>query len=130
QRNQGPRDDDSRNNRRRRGRGRGRDRVREDREPADEDEVREDEELSPVGGIVDIMDNYAFVRTTGYLPSKQDVYVSMNQIKKYHLRKGDAISGTVRPPRPSERGQRQKFNALATVEKVNGLPPEEGKLRP
>ncbi len=129
--------DDERGRRRRgRGRGRGRDggndRVNNNgpRDSYEDDDVREDEELSPVGGIVDINDSYAFIRTTGYLPGKSDVYVSMNQVRKYGLRKGDAISGTVRPPRPGERGQRQKFNALATVEKVNGLDPEAAKDRP
>ncbi len=132
-------DDDERGGRRRRGRGRGRGRGR-DRDDNqggqqgggqqyDEDDAREDEELSPVGGIVDVLDNYAFVRTTGYLPGKTDVYVSMNQIKKYGLRKGDAILGAVRPPRPGERGQRQKFNALARVDQVNGMTPEDAKKR-
>ncbi|WP_228375085.1 transcription termination factor Rho [Demequina iriomotensis] len=129
-------DDDERGGRRRRGRGRGRGRGRDGVEPTvqtpqhDEDDVRDDEELTPVGGIVDILDNYAFIRTTGYLPGKSDVYVSMNQIKKYGLRKGDAITGTVRPPRPGERGQRQKFNALAGVDKVNGLAADEARNRP
>ena len=122
--------------RRRRGRGRGRNRneVGNENGPRDsyddDDDVRDDEELSPVGGIVDVLDSYAFVRTTGYLPGKSDVYVSMNQVRKYGLRKGDAISGTVRPPRPGERGQRQKFNALAHVDKVNGLEPTAAKDRP
>jgi len=122
--------------RRRRGRGRGRNRneVGNDSGPRDsyddDDDIRDDEELSPVGGIVDVLDSYAFVRTTGYLPGKSDVYVSMNQVRKYGLRKGDAISGTVRPPRPGERGQRQKFNALAHVDKVNGLEPTAAKDRP
>jgi len=132
-------DDDERGGRRRRGRGRGRNRNRDEREGGsqgggqgvrqDEDEVREDEELSPVGGIVDVLDNYAFIRTTGYMAGKSDVYVSMNQVKKYGLRKGDAITGTVRPPRPGERGQRQKFNALAAVDTVNGVSPEEARSR-
>ncbi|WP_296666916.1 transcription termination factor Rho [Demequina sp.] len=133
-------DDDERGGRRRRGRGRGRGRGRDGLPnegggvavpvQLDDDDVRDDEELTPVGGIVDILDNYAFIRTTGYLPGKSDVYVSMNQIKKYNLRKGDAITGTVRPPRPGERGQRQKFNALASVEQVNGMGPEEARTRP
>ncbi|MFW2513186.1 transcription termination factor Rho [Demequina sp. SO4-13] len=132
-------DDDERGGRRRRGRGRGRGRNRDERpergggnEPQarpDEDDARDDEELSPVGGIVDVLDSYAFIRTTGYLAGKSDVYVSMNQVRKYGLRKGDAMTGTVRPPRPGERGQRQKFNALATVETVNGVSPEEAKSR-
>ncbi|WP_084631853.1 transcription termination factor Rho [Demequina aestuarii] len=135
-------DDDERGGRRRRGRGRGRGRNRDERggsttggasnEPQgrfDEDDARDDEELSPVGGIVDVLDSYAFIRTTGYLAGKSDVYVSMNQVRKYGLRKGDAMTGTVRPPRPGERGQRQKFNALATVDTVNGVSPEEAKTR-
>nr|WP_062524813.1 transcription termination factor Rho [Demequina rhizosphaerae] len=140
QRQQQAQDDDERGSRRRRGRGRGRGRGRErdvvegatgaPTQQLDDDDIRDDEELTPVGGIVDILDNYAFIRTTGYLPGKSDVYVSMNQIKKYGLRKGDAITGTVRPPRPGERGQRQKFNALAGVDKVNGQSPDEARHRP
>ncbi|MDN4479129.1 transcription termination factor Rho [Demequina sp. SYSU T00039] len=131
-------DDDERGGRRRRGRGRGRNRGRErdgaegtaPQQQVDEDDVFDDEEVTPVGGIVDILDNYAFIRTTGYLPGKSDVYVSMNQIKKYGLRKGDAITGTVRPPRPGERGQRQKFSALAGVDTVNGQTPDDARHRP
>ena len=132
---QGQGDDDDRN-RRRRGRGRGRNRGRErdgmpqGSEGFDEDEVREDDELTPVGGIVDILDNYAFVRTTGYLPGKSDVYVSMNQVRRYGLRKGDAVTGAARMPRPGERGQRQKFSALAHIDKVNGMDIEAAKARP
>ena len=129
-------DDDDRGNRRRRGRGRGRNRGRErdgvagTTEGADDDEVREDEELTPVGGIVDVLDNYAFIRTTGYLPGKSDVYVSQNQVRKYGLRRGDAVTGTARPPRPGERGQRQKFSALASITQVNGMTPEQAGARP
>ncbi|WP_430869270.1 transcription termination factor Rho [Demequina aurantiaca] len=127
---------DDERGRRRRGRGRGRNRTEGEgianapRDAYDDDDVRDDEELSPVGGIVDVLDSYAFIRTTGYLPGKSDVYVSMNQVRKYGLRKGDAISGTVRPPRPGERGQRQKFNALAHIDKVNGLDPVAAQDRP
>ena len=134
-------DDEDRNGRRRRGRGRGRTtgttggrlegrQTGGSLELMDEDDVRDDDELTPVGGIVDVLDNYGFIRTTGYLPGKSDVYVSMNQVRKYGLRKGDAVSGFARQPRPGERGQRQKFSALASVEKVNGMDPEEGKERP
>jgi len=133
-------DDEDRNGRRRRGRGRGRTAttgVRIDGRPQggqlesmDEDDVRDDDELTPVGGIVDVLDNYGFIRTTGYLPGKSDVYVSMNQVRKYGLRKGDAVSGSARLPRPGERGQRQKFSALATIDKVNGMDPEESLERP
>jgi transcription termination factor Rho len=133
-------DDEDRNGRRRRGRGRGRTAstgVRIDGRPQggqlesmDEDDVRDDDELTPVGGIVDVLDNYGFIRTTGYLPGKSDVYVSMNQVRKYGLRKGDAVSGSARLPRPGERGQRQKFSALATIDKVNGMDPAESMERP
>jgi transcription termination factor Rho len=129
-------DDDDRSGRRRRGRGRGRGRTGEPRpggqivESPDEDEVREDEELTPVGGIVDVLDNYAFIRTTGYLPGKSDVYVSMNQVRKYGLRRGDAVTGMARAPRPGERGQRQKFSALGSITTVNGMDPEVAKERP
>ncbi len=131
--------DEGRDGRRRRGRGRGRNRGGrdggsgggnyEDAPRGDEDEAREGEELSDVGGIVDVYDSYAFIRTTGFLPGKTDVYVSSNQVRKYGLRKGDAITGAVRPPRPGERGQRQKFNALVRVETVNGQTPVEAKDR-
>ncbi|WNM23808.1 transcription termination factor Rho [Demequina capsici] len=135
--------DGDRGNRRRRGRGRGRGRGREreggetggtapqqQHQQYDEDAPREGEEITPIGGIVDVLDSYAFVRTAGYLPGKADVYVSMNQIKKYGLRRGDAVAGTARPPRPGERGQRQKFSALATITQVNGQTPEDAKGRP
>ncbi len=129
-------DDDDRSGRRRRGRGRGRGRGRErdgvttGSDHVDEDEVSDDEELTPVGGIVDVLDNYAFIRTTGYLSGKSDVYVSMNQVRKYGLRKGDAVTGAARLPRAGERGQRQKFNALARIDTVNGMSVEDAKARP
>jgi transcription termination factor Rho len=132
--------EEDRNSRRRRGRGRGRgnERVRDNGpssggssggDEREDDEVRDGEELTPMGGLVDLQDNYAFVRTSGYLPGKADVYVSTNQIRAYGLRKGDAITGTVRAPRPGERGQRQKFSQLASVETINGQTVEEARHR-
>ena len=53
----------------------------------------------PVAGILDIRDNYGFVRTSGYLPGPNDVYVSLNQVRKAGLRKGDAITGAVKQQR-------------------------------
>ena len=111
-----------RNNNRRRRRGRDRERPgtrpmardRYDNEP----EVGDDEVLLPVAGILDILDNYGFVRTTGYLPGPNDVYVPLSMVNRYGLRKGDAITGTVRPP--GEGDQRQKFNPLVRIESVNG----------
>ncbi|GAA4539330.1 transcription termination factor Rho [Pseudonocardia xishanensis] len=92
-------------------------------------EVREDDVLLPVAGIVDILDNYAFVRTTGYLSGPNDVYVSLSMVRKHGLRRGDAITGAVRQPREGEQ-QRQKFNPLVRIDSINGRDPESGKDRP
>ena len=70
----------------------------------------------PVAGILDILDNYAFVRTTGYLPGPTDVYVSLSMVKRFGLRKGDAITGQVRQPREGGGDRREKFNPLVKVE--------------
>ncbi len=103
-----------------------------------EPEITEDDVLIPVAGILDVLDNYAFVRTTGYLPGNNDVYVSLGQVKKYNLRKGDAVVGAIRQPREGDQGQgRQKYNAIVRIDSINGLPIEEaanrvefGKLTP
>jgi transcription termination factor Rho len=91
-------------------------------------EVTEDDVLVPVAGILDILENYAFVRTTGYLPGPTDVYVSLSMVKRFGLRKGDAITGQVRQPRENDR--REKFNPLVRVDTVNGTEPEGSKNRP
>ncbi len=115
----------------RRRRGRDRNRNRDNRRSGPnrdaEPEITEDDVLLPVAGILDILENYAFVRTTGYLPGPTDVYVSLSMVKRYNLRKGDAITGQVRQPREKER--REKFNPLARVETVNGADPEAAKGR-
>ena len=85
--------------------------------------------LLPVAGILDVLDSYAFVRTSGYLTGSNDVYVSLSQVRKHHLRRGDAITGAVRAPRENE-AARQKFNALVRLDSVNGLDPEQAKNRP
>jgi transcription termination factor Rho len=92
-------------------------------------EIREDDVLLPVAGILDVLDNYAFVRTSGYLAGPNDVYVSLSLVRKYGLRRGDAITGVVRQPRDGEQ-QRQKFNPLVRVDSINGLEPGEAKNRP
>src|SRR5699024_7995168 len=93
------RDDDQRNQRRQRQRDRNRSRDRRrDHDHDDQQDVSEDEALLPVSGILDVLDNYAFVRTSGYLPGPNDVYVSMAMVKRFGLRKGDAIRGEVRAP--------------------------------
>ncbi|WP_431247017.1 transcription termination factor Rho [Leifsonia xyli] len=94
-----------------------------------EPELTEDDVLIPVAGILDVLDNYAFVRTTGYLPGASDVYVSLGQVKKYSLRKGDAVVGAIRQPRDNENNSRQKYNALVKVDSINGQTPEEAAAR-
>ncbi|MGW5455297.1 transcription termination factor Rho [Nocardia sp. NPDC003979] len=143
--NRGPRDDrdrggdDEEGGRGRRGR-----RFRERRRGRDRDggtgggggeardfEIREDDVLQPVAGILDVLDNYAFVRTSGYLAGPNDVYVSMNLVRKNGLRRGDAITGAVRAPRDGEQGnQRQKFDPLVRLDTVNGGEVEAAKRRP
>ena len=113
------------------GRRRGRRRDRRDRRRGGGQEVEpvigEDDVLLPVAGILDILDNYAFVRTTGYLPGSSDVYVSLAQVRKHGLRKGDHIIGAVRQPREGER--REKFNALVRLDSVNGMSTDQAKGR-
>jgi transcription termination factor Rho len=120
------RDDDG-GNRRRRGRFRERNRNRPRERFEAEPQIAEDDVLIPVAGILDILDNYAFVRTTGYLPGPNDVYVSLAQVRRHGLRKGDAVTGAVRQPREGER--REKFNALVRLDTVNGVDPEEARKR-
>ncbi len=111
--------------RRQRDRKRGRGGQNDDFEP----EVTEDDVLIPIAGILDVLDNYAFVRTTGYLPGPSDVYVSLGQVKKYHLRKGDAVVGSIKQPRDGEQQSRQKYNALVAVESINGQTADEAAAR-
>ncbi len=129
----------SRSRRRRRARDRYRDRDRDrerdrDRrssgrpgERYDEPAVNEEDVLIPVAGIVDILDSYAFVRTSGYLPGPDDVYVSLSMVKRYGLRKGDAVTGAVRQPREGDK--QQKFNALARIDTLNGTDPDAARQR-
>ena len=135
-------DSDERGNRnRRRRRGRDRDRGRDTRDNRDnrdnrgnrqrdydaEPELDENEVLVPVSGVLDILENYGFVRTSGYLPGPNDVYVSLSMVRKAGLRKGDVIVGAIRQLREGE--QRQKFNPLVRIDQVNGLPPEQARNR-
>ncbi len=122
-------DDDGSGRRRNRDRFRNRNRRRErgsggEAEPV----IAEDDVLIPIAGILDVLDNYGFIRTTGYLPGSNDVYVSLSQVRRHGLRKGDVIEGAVRQPREGER--REKFNALVRLDKINGLDPEQSRGRP
>ncbi|MFG2954294.1 transcription termination factor Rho [Streptomyces sp. NPDC048291] len=130
-RNIGPQDDDEFGDGRRGRRGRYRDRRgRRGRDEIGgaEPQVADDDVLIPVAGILDILDNYAFIRTSGYLPGPNDVYVSLAQVRKNGLRKGDHLTGAVRQPKEGER--REKFNALVRLDSVNGMAPEHGRGRP
>nr|WP_194288587.1 transcription termination factor Rho [Ornithinicoccus halotolerans] len=134
-----PRDGDDRRGGRRRNRQRGRDRKRgrsrggetftEDQESYNPEDV-----LVPVAGVLDVLDNYAFIRTTGYLPGPNDVYVPMGMVRKNGLRKGDAVTGAVKAPKDGDQqgggGNRQKFNALVRLDSVNGLTVEQARQRP
>ncbi|MGY3679695.1 transcription termination factor Rho [Streptomyces sp. TE33382] len=121
-------DDEAGGRRGRRGRYRDR-RGRRGREDfASDVQVADDDVLIPVAGILDILDNYAFIRTSGYLPGPNDVYVSLAQVRKNGLRKGDHVTGAVRQPKDGER--REKFNALVRLDSVNGMAPETGRGRP
>ncbi|MFD5428604.1 transcription termination factor Rho [Streptomyces sp. NPDC127084] len=126
----GPQDDfdDEGGRRGRRGRYRDRRGRRGRDEFAAEPQLAEDDVLIPVAGILDILDNYAFIRTSGYLPGPNDVYVSLAQVRKNGLRKGDHVTGAVRQPKEGER--REKFNALVRLDSVNGMAPESGRGRP
>ena len=126
------RDGEGRNrNRRNRNRNDRNDRRGRNRGPeVDDTEVTEDDVLIPVAGILDVLDNYAFIRTSGYLSGQNDVYVSLQQVKRYNLRKGDAVHGAIRAPREGEKpNKRQKFNALVKLESVNGRPADDNGSR-
>ncbi|MDQ3480238.1 MAG: transcription termination factor Rho, partial [Actinomycetota bacterium] len=143
--NRDSRDDDrgtSRNSRRRnrsrdryRDRDRGSDRDRSGRREGNEPEpqVSEDDVLIPVAGILDLLDNYAFVRTSGYLPGPNDVYVALSMVRKFNLRKGDAVTGAVKHKNDGGGGggdKREKYNPIVRIDTVNGAAPEAAKARP
>ena len=116
--NQGNRNRNRNRKRRRSGSGGGGDRQQDQHVPEGEQEVRE--------GLLDILpEGYGFLRVTGYLPGDKDVYVSASQVRKFGLRKGDQISGPIRPPRSQE-----KFPALIRIDSVNGMDVEEARRRP
>ena len=140
--NRGPRgndgDDDERGGRRRnrqRSRDRKRGGTRRDGEgfsggysTNEPETIHDDDVLIPVAGILDVLDNYAFVRTSGYLPGENDVYVPLGIVKKNGLRKGDAVTGAVKAMAEGEQPPaRQKFNALVRLDTVNGKAPEESR---
>jgi transcription termination factor Rho len=114
----------SRDRQNRRNRGGGGNLERYDTEPV----VSEDDVLAPARGILDVLDNYAFVRTNGYLPGPDDAYVSLSMVKKLGLRKGDLVTGMIRTPREGER--KEKFNPMVRIDTVNGGDLESARQRP
>jgi transcription termination factor Rho len=114
----------SRDRQNRRTRGGGGNLERYESEPV----VSEDDVLVPARGILDVLDNYAFVRTNGYLPGPDDAYVSLSMVKKLGLRKGDLVTGVIRTPREGER--KEKFNPMVRIDTVNGGDVESIKQRP
>ncbi|MBM3673573.1 MAG: transcription termination factor Rho [Actinobacteria bacterium] len=110
--------------RRRRGRDRERGGERGERMP-DGDQREFTGEPIDVQGLLDLRDEgYGFLRTTGYLPGRSDVYVSASQVRRFALRKGDFVKGQTRPPASNE-----KYPALLRVDEINGLHPDEAKGR-
>ncbi|GAA3611416.1 hypothetical protein GCM10022199_14090 [Marihabitans asiaticum] len=137
--NNGPDDQGGGRRRRNRGRNRGRDKRRGGGGNHGEEEIQvhEDDVLVPAAGILDVLDNYAFVRTSGYLPGSNDVYVPLGMVKRNGLRKGDAVTGKVRTSQDGEgmqtvggKNNRQKYNPLVSLDTVNGMTPDEAKRRP
>jgi transcription termination factor Rho len=115
-----------RGRRRRRGRGGGAPVPHYMREERWEDLEAEDDPNAEVRtGVLDLLpEGYGFLRTSGYLPGDKDVYVSVSQVRRFHLRKGDEVEGSVRSPKESE-----KYQALLKIRTINGKPPEEVQNR-
>jgi transcription termination factor Rho len=115
----------NRRSRRRRGRGGDRDRGERDLQSQSHDGQFQGEPV-PVKGLLDLKDEgFGFLRTCGYLPSSKDVYVSISQVRRFALRKGDYIEGASRPA-----GSSEKYPALLRIDSVSGMTPEEARERP
>jgi transcription termination factor Rho len=110
---------------RNRDRGSGSSQSQNDNEPT----VSEDDVLIPVAGILDSIEdkNTWFVRTGGYYASPEDVYVANSYVRRFNLRRGDAVTGAIKQPREGER--REKYNPLVRLDTVNGKNPEEARNR-
>jgi transcription termination factor Rho len=102
-------------------------RLREERRQR-ELEMREEElaNAPTATGLLDILsEGYGFLRTSGFLPGPQDIYVSLSQVRRFALRKGDTVTGKVRQPKDNE-----KYPALLQIDTVNGVDPETARARP
>ena len=102
-------------------------RQRDERRQREVEMQKEELQTAPTAtGLLDILpEGYGFLRTSGYLPGQQDIYVSLSQVRRFMLRKGDTVTGKVRQPKDSE-----KYFALLQIDSVNGIDPEEAKQRP
>jgi transcription termination factor Rho len=102
-------------------------RQREERRQRELEQREEEIATAPVRtGVLDVLpEGYGFLRTTGYLPGPEDVYVSLSQIRRFGLRRGDQVTGKVRQPRDNE-----KYPALLQIETVAGVDPETARQRP
>src|SRR5918994_782699 len=102
-------------------------RQREERRQREVEMQKEELQTAPTAtGLLDVLpEGYGFLRTSGYLPGQQDIYVSLSQVRRFMLRKGDTVTGKVRQPKDSE-----KYFALLQIDSVNGMDPEEAKQRP
>ena len=120
-------DDGTRGDRRGRPSREERRRVREERRLREEQERAEELQNAPVlTGILDILpEGYGFLRTSGYLPGPEDIYVSLSQVRRFSLRKGDTVAGRVRRPKDNE-----KYFALLEIDSVNGMDVEAARTRP
>ncbi|MFZ2166182.1 MAG: transcription termination factor Rho, partial [Propionibacteriaceae bacterium] len=93
--------------------------------------VTDDDVVTSCMGILDVLDNYAFVRTSGYLPGPNDAYVGLSMVRKYGLRKGDVVTGAIRTARGGEGSDRRdKYNPLVRIDSINNDDPEKAKNRP
>ena len=109
-----------RNNRRNRGGNTGLEKM--ESEPT----LAEGDVLVEVSGILDVLDSYAFVRTSGYLPGPNDAYVSLSMVRKNGLRKGDIVTGAMRAQRE---GERQKYSPLVRIDTINADDPAKARDR-
>ena len=90
------------------------------------EQQRDDRPSIPCTGILDVLpDGFGFLRTNGFTQGDRDVYVSLSQIRRFGLRRGDLVAGQVREPKDNE-----KYNALLKIDDVNGIDPETARKRP
>lgn len=127
----GDRESSEQANARRRDKKRGRSNPRDSRGDSRDNDARNSIDLSTVEltdftGLLDLRDEgFGFIRANGYLPSPKDIYVSVNVVRRFTLRRGDVLEGGARAAVGSE-----KYPALVRLDKVNALDPETAKARP